>query len=93
MSDDRIIKREEYLESIFLDADCTKLLDKPAIKFNIIDKIVSFRQILGFVLDDYRKEKNYKLKKSKEYITFERFKEYFELPESLDLKQFDKSHN
>lgn len=33
------------------------------------------------------------MKKSKEYITFERFKEYFELPETLDLKILDRSQN
>ncbi len=49
-------------------------------KIKIIDKEITYRQIIGFVLDDYRKEKNEKLKKSKEYITFDRFCEYFELP-------------
>ena len=42
------------------------------------------------MLDDYRKEKNEKLKKSKEYITFNRFCEYFELPETINLKSIGK---
>jgi chromosome segregation and condensation protein ScpB len=33
------------------------------------------------------------MKKAKEYITFERFKEYFELPESLDLKGLENVRN
>lgn len=55
VNDDRIIKREEYIESIFLDTNCTKIMEQPAIKFNLIDKTISFRQIISFVLDDYKK--------------------------------------
>ena len=66
-------------------------MEQPAIKLKIIDKKLTFRQILAFILDDYGKEKNEKLKKAKEYISFERFKEYFELPQNLDLSKLDKS--
>jgi len=58
INEDRIIKREEFIENIYLDADCNIILDKTAIKLNIIDKNITFRQIISFILDDYRKEKN-----------------------------------
>ena len=69
INDDLIIKREQFIENIYLDADCNQILDKTAIKLNVIDKKLTFRQVIAFILDDYRKEKNYKLKKSKQYIT------------------------
>ena len=65
VNDDRLIKREEFIENIYLDSDCSKILDKTVIKLNVIDKSITFRQILAFILDDYRKEKNEKIKKSK----------------------------
>lgn len=58
INDDRIIKREQFIENIYLDADCNIILDKTAIKLNIIDKSITFRQILSFILDDYRREKS-----------------------------------
>jgi polyphosphate kinase len=33
------------------------------------------------------------MKKSKEYITLERFSEYFEVPESLDLSLIDRNQS
>lgn len=90
LSDDGLIKREEYIENIYLDADCAKLMDKEAILIRPISKSIKYRQIIGFILDDYTKEKNPKLKKSKEYLTFARFAEYFEVPESLDLTRIDR---
>ena len=58
INDDLIIKREQFIENIYLDADCNQILDKTAIKLNVIDKNLTFRQIIAFILDDYRKEKN-----------------------------------
>ena len=69
------------------------MLDRNAIVFHVIGKSITFRQILAFILEDYRKEKSEKLKRSKEYITFERFSEYFEVPESLDLSLIDRTHS
>ena len=58
INDDLIIKREQFIENIYLDADCNQILDKTAIKLNVIDKNLTFRQVIAFILDDYRKEKN-----------------------------------
>lgn len=69
INDDRIVKREQFIENIYLDAGCNQILDKTAIKLNVIDKNITFRQMISFILDDFRKEKNEKLKKSKQYIT------------------------
>ena len=74
-----------------MDADCAKILDKEVMFIKPISKSIKYRQILGFILDDYTKEKNQKLKKSKEYITFQRFSEYFLAPESLDLTRIDRA--
>lgn len=53
--DDRIVKREELIESIYSDADCMSILDSIVLHILIIDKPISYRQILTCVLDDYRK--------------------------------------
>ena len=58
INDDLIIKREQFIQNIYLDADCNQILDKTAIKLNVIDKNLTFRQVIAFILDDYRKEKN-----------------------------------
>ena len=55
-------------------------MDKEVIFIKPIQKSIKYRQIIGFILDDFTKEKNQKLKKSKEFITFPRFCEYFEVP-------------
>lgn len=76
-NDDKIIKRVEFIQNIYIDTDCVKILDEDVIVIFHIEKSIKVRQILAFVLDDYEKERNEKLKKSKEYITFSRFCEYF----------------
>ena len=68
-NDDKIIKREELIKNIFIDADCNKIIDNNVLVLNVINKNITFRQIISLILDDYRKYRNEKLKKSKEYIT------------------------
>ena len=57
-NEDRIIKREECIESILLDGECSKLVNDKVLVFNAIDKSITFRQILNVILDDFRKERN-----------------------------------
>lgn len=57
-NEDRIIKREEFIESILLDGECSKLVNDKVLVFNAIDKSITFRQILNVILDDFRKERN-----------------------------------
>lgn len=64
-NDDKIIKREEFIENIFIDADCNKIIDNNVLVLNVINKNITFRQIISLILDDYRKQRNEKLKKSK----------------------------
>ena len=54
-NEDRIIKREEFIESILLDGECSKLVNDKVLVFNAIDKSITFRQILNVILDDFRK--------------------------------------
>ena len=56
-NEDRIIKREEFIESILLDGECSKLVNDKVLVFNAIDKSITFRQILNVILDDFRKER------------------------------------
>lgn len=54
-NDDKIIKREEFIENIFIDADCNKIIDSNVLVLNVINKNITFRQIISLILDDYRK--------------------------------------
>lgn len=54
-NDDKIIKREEFIENIFIDADCNKIIDNNVLVLNVINKNITFRQIISLILDDYRK--------------------------------------
>ncbi len=54
-NDDKIIRREEFIENIFIDADCNKIIDNNVLVLNVINKNITFRQIISLVLDDYRK--------------------------------------
>jgi hypothetical protein len=65
VGDDRIIKREEFLSAVSSDASCAQILESAAIDFPLVGRSLSFRQLLEWVLDDFRNEKNPKLKKAK----------------------------
>ena len=52
-NDDKIIKRSEYIENIYIDSDCVKILDENVIVIKPISKSIKVRQIIGFILDDY----------------------------------------
>lgn len=54
-NDDKIIRRQEFIENIFIDADCNKIIDNNVLVLNVINKNITFRQIISLVLDDYRK--------------------------------------
>lgn len=90
-NEDKILKRAEFIQNILIDSNCLKLLDEEALQIKVINKGITYRQIIGFILDDYEKERNEKLKKSKQYITFGRFCEYFDSPESFDLSKIEPS--
>lgn len=54
-NDDKLLKRTEFIENIFIDSDCVKVLDQEVLKLTVIDKSITVRQIIGCVLDDYEK--------------------------------------
>lgn len=83
--DDRILKRQELIDALYMDPQIAKILDKPAVYIDVIDKSVSVRQIFQMILSDYRCQKNPKTKKVKQYITLNQFVEYFRKWDAIQL--------
>lgn len=63
--EDRLVKREDLIDSMYMDPEVGALLDRPAIHIEVVGKSITLRQILELVLSEYRIEKNPKIKKAK----------------------------
>lgn len=88
--EDKLVRREDLVDSLYMDPEVIAILDSPAIHVDLVGKSVSLRQILELLLSEYRIEKNPKNKKAKEYITLNQFMDFFRRWEGLQLSILDR---